>query len=160
MITLLPKEIDGQPGYYVSAEGWVWSNRANRIIVGTLCGQMGYRAIQFPDGSRRYIHEIVCSTFHGPRPSGQQVRHLNGSRADNRAANLAWGTKAENEADKIAHGTTPKGERNPMARLNRGAVNRMRQIRAETGQSFAVIASSFGVSTMTAFRAITGENWK
>lgn len=155
-----PANIEGQPGYYVSRDGWIWSNRANRVIVGTLCGQMGYRAIQFPDGSRRYIHEIVCTTFHGPRPDGQQVRHLNGDRSDNRADNLAWGTKAQNEADRIAHGTTARGERNPQAKLDRAAVKAMRDVRKQTGASYSTIAAQFNVSTMTAHRAITGATWQ
>ena len=88
-----------------------------------------------------------------------QVRHLDGNRNNNAASNLAWGTKAENEADKFQHGTTPKGEANPQAKLTRAAVDKMKVVRASTGRSFAKIAAQFGVSTMTAHRAITGVSW-
>lgn len=150
--------IEGQPGYRVGRDGSVWSDRAGRLIIGTKCGR-GYRAIPFPDGTRRYVHEIVCTTFHGPRPAGKEVRHLDGDLAHNSAGNLAWGTKLENEADRIAHGTTAKGERNPQAKLNPRAVNEMRRMRAETALSFKSIAARFGVSAMTAHRAITGQSW-
>ncbi|WP_396275717.1 NUMOD4 motif-containing HNH endonuclease [Gordonia sp. AC31] len=50
------------------------------------------------------IHQLVCAAFHGPRPEGNVVRHLNGDYLDNRAENLAWGTYAENTQDMIAHG--------------------------------------------------------
>lgn len=58
-------------------------------------------------GQRRRIgiHVLVCEAFHGPRPTGMQVRHLNGNPFDNRPENLAWGTPAENIADELRHGT-------------------------------------------------------
>lgn len=52
------------------------------------------------------IHHAVCESFHGPRPDGQVVRHLNGDYLDNRAENLAWGTRAENGVDMVLHGTS------------------------------------------------------
>lgn len=155
------KEVQGQSGYLVNADGQVWSDRAKRVIVGTSAGQMKYRCIQFPDGSRQYVHRLVCSAFHGPCPSPEyQVRHLNGDRADNRAVNLAWGTREENNADKYLHGTTPKGEANPQAKLTQSIVGKMRAHREQTNNSYARIGEHFGVSAMTAFRAIKGESWK
>jgi len=158
----LPPEflpVSGQPSYGVSSGGQVWSIRSGRIISGTLCGQMGYRAIQFPDKTRRYVHRIVCEAFHGPASPGLEVRHLDGTRHNNSAGNLAWGTKQQNEDDRKQHGTTAKGERNPQAKLSRSSVALMRDERRKTGRSYKKIAAQFGVSTMTAFRAITGESW-
>ena len=63
------------------------------------------------------VHRLVCAAFHGPQPPGHQVRHLNGIRDDNRAANLRWGTIAENMRDKLAHGTAQRGERNGQATI-------------------------------------------
>jgi predicted transcriptional regulator len=57
------------------------------------------------------------------------------------------------------HGKTAKGERNPMAVLNVSIVADMRKVRADTGLYYKDIAERFGVSTMTAFRAITGRSW-
>ncbi len=57
------------------------------------------------DRSTLLIHAIVCVAFHGPRPDGMQVRHLNGNGHDNAAANLAWGTSSENAFDRVDHGT-------------------------------------------------------
>lgn len=50
------------------------------------------------------VHVMVCEAFHGVRPPGLEVRHLNGIRTDNRPENLCWGTKAENQADIKRHG--------------------------------------------------------
>lgn len=53
----------------------------------------------------RYVHVLVAEAFHGQRPDGMEVRHLNGNPADNRAENLAFGSHSENQFDSVAHGT-------------------------------------------------------
>lgn len=50
------------------------------------------------------VHALVCTAFNGPRPEGQEVRHLNGQPTDNRASNLMWGTTRENSDDVKDHG--------------------------------------------------------
>ncbi len=151
-------EIDGRSGYKVNGDGQIWSDRAGRVLIGSRAGR-GYRFIQFPDGKREYVHTLVCTAFHGPRPTGCQVRHLDGDLDNNAESNLTWGTKLENEADRKIHGTTAKGIRNPQAKLNPRAVSEMRRMRSETTLSFKSIATRFGVTAMTAHRAITGASW-
>lgn len=50
--------------------------------------------------SRRFgnikIHQAVCEAFHGPRPPGCEVLHLDEDGTNNRPRNLKWGTRAEN----------------------------------------------------------------
>lgn len=53
----------------------------------------------------RHIHFLVASAFLGPRPDGNEIRHLNGDNNDNRIANLAYGTKSDNMLDAVRHGT-------------------------------------------------------
>jgi len=53
----------------------------------------------------RRVHSLVAAAFHGARPEGAQVRHLDGSKVNNAASNLAWGTIQENMRDKVEHGT-------------------------------------------------------
>lgn len=53
----------------------------------------------------RRVHVLVASAFLGPKPAGQEIRHLNGNALDNRVSNLAYGTSAENKADQKLHGT-------------------------------------------------------
>ncbi len=55
-------------------------------------------------GRMRTVHSLVALAFHGPRPEGLEVRHLNGDPTDNRPENLRYGTHAENMQDKVAHG--------------------------------------------------------
>lgn len=67
----------------------------------------GYPRVAVRQGKRRYqrsVHILVALAFHGPRPTGQQVRHLNGDHSDFRPENLAYGTRSQNEQDKLKHG--------------------------------------------------------
>lgn len=67
----------------------------------------GYRkATLFVDGvaTGASIHVLVCEAFHGPRPEGTVVRHLDGNPLNNSAGNLCWGTQSENGFDTVRHG--------------------------------------------------------
>lgn len=58
-------------------------------------------------GGKNYprIHLIVCTLFHGPRPSlKHQVNHIDGNRDNNSADNLEWTTAAENMANAVRRG--------------------------------------------------------
>lgn len=147
------------PDYFYSELGEVYSVKSKRLLKGSYSGR-GYKTIML-GGKWHYVHRIICGIFQGPPPSDQHVvRHLDGDMMNNTFNNLVWGTPKENSADMVAHGTTLVGERNPMARLTSKGVAEMRRIRSETGDSYYKIAGRFGVSTMTAFRAITGKAWK
>lgn len=69
------------------------------------CGYPEAVLSKYSKGKTVGVHILVCEAFHGPRPDGLVVRHLNGIPADNRPGNLAWGTRAENMQDKKRHGT-------------------------------------------------------
>jgi len=109
---------------------------------------------------KAYLHRLICEAFHGPCPDGMECRHLDGDKTNNNASNLKWGTKLENESDRKAHGTTALGEANPMAKLTRDCVRQMKDYREKTGDSYRLIGIKFGVSAMTAYRAITGQSWR
>jgi hypothetical protein len=74
----------------------------------------GYLRVQVHHNARVVdlgIAPEVLAAFVGPRPPGQEARHLDGNKTDNRLSNLAWGTPLENAADKQRHGTMARGER-------------------------------------------------
>lgn len=53
----------------------------------------------------RCVHELVATSFLGPRPSTNHVvRHLNGVHTDNRLCNLEWATYSVNGQDVKHHG--------------------------------------------------------
>jgi hypothetical protein len=51
------------------------------------------------------VHVLIASAFIGPRPDGQEVRHLDGNRRNNDLRNLRYGTQSRNTLDSVAHGT-------------------------------------------------------
>lgn len=68
----------------------------------------GYRQIVLRRDGRstsRLICQLVCEAFHGPRPQGMVVRHLDGDSRNDTPENLAWGTCLENAQDMRDHGT-------------------------------------------------------
>lgn len=56
----------------------------------------------------RTVRDLVACAFHGSRPDGMEVRHLNGDSTDARACNLAYGTSSENNHDIVRHGRNPQ----------------------------------------------------
>lgn len=68
----------------------------------------GYLRVCVSVGDRKrhvLVHRAVADAFHGMCPDGMQVRHLDGTRDNNQAENLAWGTASENMRDRRRHGT-------------------------------------------------------
>lgn len=157
-------KIDRFPDYEFHQDGFVISKiRATpRVMKPIKMGKYVGLQLKRSDGhtEKAYLHRLICEAYHGPCPGGMECRHINGDKKNNAASNLMWGTKCENEHDKIIHGTTPSGEKNGMAKLTENDVRQMREYRKNTGKSYAKIGNRFGISTMAAYRAITGKQWR
>jgi HNH endonuclease len=150
------------PAYAFLADGFVYSSLTGKIMKPIRAGKYVGLDLRHRDGGkkRKYVHRLIAEAFHGPCPAGMECRHIDGDKTNNAALNLAWGTPAQNNRDKEVHGTAAFGEKNSMAVLRSSEVFAMRAMRTETGKSYRLIASFFGVSTMTAFRAVTGKTWR
>lgn len=57
------------------------------------------------------VHSLVAEAFLGPRPVGDQVRHLDGDPGKPWVFNLAYGTPRENMNDMLRHGTHPSQQK-------------------------------------------------
>lgn len=128
------RDVEGFPGYRVGSDGTLWSckkrepernpctgnirkmrwtNDGEWRRIGGSPGPKKYRRTVLcdPQGKRvnRFIHNLVCEAFHGPRPghwTEWHACHTNGDPLDNRAKNLRWATPRENNwDDQIRHGT-------------------------------------------------------
>jgi len=124
----------------------------------------GYKNVSVVINGRRKtksVHVLVCSAFHGPKPFPKaEVRHLDGTRINNRPSNICWGTRAENEADKRRHGTQAIGAKQGCAKLNDEAV-RILRIAIPPGLWNPVDAAKvFGVWPSTIRAIVSGKNWR
>lgn len=156
------------PGYSVTNNGEVISHRrrgagAQRGSVVTIDPMHQYKltqqttakgyktvAITLSNGKSRPVgaHQLVADAFHGPCPSGMQVRHLDGVPDNNRPENLSYGTALENAADRRQHGSYFGGSNHHNAKLTDSQVVAIRT-RRRAGEKVKFLAHEFGVSTAT-----------
>lgn len=102
------RPIPGFSGYEVSDQGNVRSLKPGKEGPRLPTVDRGYLRLGLSvEGvvHKRGVHQLVALAFIGPVPEGCEVRHLDGDRANNTLANLAYGTSAENRADALLHGT-------------------------------------------------------
>jgi len=111
------KQIPNYPGYFVTEDGRVWSERTNKghgpgkflVFRKRLSGRLAV-SLSLKKGKvvDRYVHHLVLETYVGQCPEGMECRHLDGNPQNNRLENLCWGTHKDNELDKIIHNTHGK----------------------------------------------------
>lgn len=106
------RQIPGFSRYYAKKDGSVWTTwrmtqpRKMKAYTRTCRGSYKVLLLTNDDDERKMclVHRLILLTFVGPPASGQQCRHLNGVKSDNRLKNLKWGTSAENTQDAIRLG--------------------------------------------------------
>ena len=130
---------------------WIWIGHIDSLGYGRFKAMGEVRA-----------HRLAWRLFKG-ETNGMKVLHKCDVRNCVNPEHLFLGTQADNVADMMAkrrHRSVPlHGERNPMAVLRKETVEEMKLAKLVTGKSYRLIALDFGVSTMTAYRAITGQSW-
>lgn len=84
------------------------------------------------------VHKLVALAFLGPRPKGQDIRHLDGNPKNNSLENLAYGTRAENIYDVTRIGKAWR-------KLTADNVKDIRS-RIALGEKGSAIARLYGVS--------------
>jgi hypothetical protein len=176
------RPIPGLEGYYAKRDGTIWSTRwgrsgrSRRIWFAPKqlqpllsCGN-GYAFVWIKDGARlrkMSVHRLVLLAFRGLPQPGQETRHRDGDRTNNRLGNLRWGTPRQNARDKVRHGTSRKGvanhmlrgERHHQAKLTREQASNIRE-RARRGASHTRLAREYGVSISLIGLIRDGKLWK
>lgn len=158
------RPIPSYPGYFASSAGHVYSTRQGSLKQLKECPLPRYpnyrRVNVWRDAKQttRLIHDLVLTTFVGPRPKGLQGRHLDGDSQNNRLKNLKWGTRLENAADMKSHGRTLEGEKNPQAKLTTNNVIKIRSRLRTCSQ--ASLAKQFGVAQKTIDDVARGRTWR
>jgi hypothetical protein len=150
------------PSYCVDSLGNVWSIHSGKWKkLKPSVGGSGYLQVYLCEKHKphfRMVHTLVCAAFHGPRPEGLEVRHLNDVKDDNRSENLAWGTPKENKGDARVSGRLTTGERSGNTRLTTEDVRRIRQF-AAAGEKQQSIADRFGITHSSVSAIVCKKRW-
>lgn len=167
-------------GYTITSDGVVWSwiwNKRNRVFKlaesprevksiehkGTC-----YRFVWLARNGRyvkRYVHRLVLLSFVGPCPKGQNTRHLDGSRSNNKLDNLKWGTPKEQAEDRNRHGTSAlgttridiQGQRHHQAKLTDTQAIEIFTLKGR--QPCQELAQRFGVGIHTVYNIWAKRQW-
>jgi hypothetical protein len=70
--------------------------RSGTITYGSLTADK-YMAFNTPSRKSRRVHNVICTAFHGPKPSpAHVVNHIDFNKSNNKPENLEWVTQREN----------------------------------------------------------------
>lgn len=92
--------VPGYPHYLVHRKGLIVSlhrGTAKEVSVRAR-KQDGYCTVAlFNEHGRKtfYVHEVVALSFHGPRPEGTYIDHIDKDKSHNAAENLEYVTRSE-----------------------------------------------------------------
>jgi hypothetical protein len=102
------------------------------------------------------VATLVAEAWHGARPLGNVVRHLDGSKDNDTVENLAWGTPAQNSADSRVHGTWNHGRKVNTAKLSENDVGYV--LTSASGNT--ELARELGVTPGAIWHIRAGRSWK
>lgn len=109
---------------------------------------------------RTYLHDVVCTAFHGPRPTPEhEVAHWDGDRANCRSDNLRWATRKQNLDDMVRHGTRRSGTKHHSAKLTDNQVKEIRSRAASGRRVNSRLAKEFGVSPSVIWAVVHKKSW-
>jgi len=168
--------VDDWPYYEISSLGRVRSYHTSgvtrrtdvpRLLKANFSGS-GYLFIVLSENGKhkmRYIHALVATAFHGPRPVANEVNHKDGVKANNRASNLEWVTRSENGKHAIRTGLRKmieplRGQDHPRAKLTQQQADSIRRIYQEQKIGKASLAKKFGVTKIVVTNILSGYSYR
>lgn len=160
--------VPGYEGLYeVSSAGRVKSLKSGRWRSGVKFLSWHYDRSRYPKvslyrnglGAKYRVHSLVALAFLGPRPTGMQVRHIDGDRNNPKLDNLGYCTQKENEADKLVHGTRRRGSMCSNAKLHENDIPEIRR-RISEGHKIKDIALDYGVLAQRITDIRRGRTWR
>jgi hypothetical protein len=166
------RPIEGYPGYEASSLGNIRSldrtiidkngvekRMRGRVLAPARHGQYNYFSVGLGRGAHTNVHALVCTAFHGKKPSDAHgAAHNDGDGFNNRPENLRWATQKENMADTVMHGTRYRGRKHWSAKLSEDDVREIRRLCAN-GVSTASISTQFSISPRAVRLIRERRNW-
>lgn len=103
------KQIRVNKNYWISSDGELYSEHANKIINASINSNQGklYKRVDIRvDGKPHHmmIHRLVYDTWVSPITRNDQINHINDDSLDNRIENLYKGSQKSNIADCVRNG--------------------------------------------------------
>ena len=98
-------EVRGYENYLVLRDGTVIGARGKQLKVDA--NSTGYERVTLSRGgivNRRFVHQLVAEAYHGDRPKGAVVNHIDGDIKNNHCDNLEWVTQSFNVVDGYKRG--------------------------------------------------------
>lgn len=159
----------GFSAYEVSDEGNVRRSKPGQRpgrhypITGHVCakGYVYVGIVRDTDNKRvnTAVHVLVCSAFHGARPSPEhEVAHWDGDEANNRKQNIRWVTPKGNAEDRRRHGHDRIGEEQPNAKLKDADIPIIMAL-SKRGVRQREIAKRFGVHQRRIWEVVNNVRW-
>lgn len=151
--------IEGWPGYLITDDGRVWSEKVGRYLKPML-KKRGYWMVNLSRiGGERWtvgLHRLVAITF-VPNPENKpQINHKDGDKNNNHYTNFEWVTAQENHDHARSLNLMAKGEQ--LGKLTEERVLDIRA-RAGTGPTYVEIGQSHGVTKQTVCDIVKRRSW-
>lgn len=134
------------------------ATRKGRVLTLVVKGGR-YLCVTLARGEERkqyLVHDLVALAFHGPKPAGLEVRHLDDDKANNAPSNLQYGTRQENEHDRQRNGKVRRGVEHGCAKLTEADVLGIRS--SPLGPN--ALADAFGVTAAHIHAVRTRKVWR
>lgn len=160
--------IPGVPGYEASSLGRIrrsvppTSKKFGKTLVGRV-NNAGYLYVSTSISNvnrSRYVHQLVALAFHGPKPPGMIVAHVDENKQNNAALNLTYKTPGDNLRQALDSGRFKPchGEAHTYAKLTDEQV---REIRRRAGaESHTALGREFGVARSAIYQIYHRRTWK
>lgn len=146
--------------YCADLSGYIWSKAKSggewRKLKGS-ANSKGYLTITpAVDGKykTRLVHELVAEAFYGKRPSGSQIRHLDGNQKNNSPENLDYGTQEQNWSDRLVNGVS-LGEDHHNAKITNKIADEIRT----SSLSQRALSRKYGLSQSTIWSIKNNRTW-
>lgn len=155
------KPIPGAPNYFATRAGAIISavKEPHRLLKQTPTPK--YLVVQLGKAQRRYVHDLILRTFHGPPPTPEhQARFIDNNRRNLKADNLTWSTPTECAAEQVKRGTAMWLR--PHRRHMKLSEAQAREVKARIlqGERQLSIALEFNISQTTVSAIKRGKIWR
>lgn len=144
-------------GYFVSLRGEVWSSTSNKFLQPKKA-KTGYALITLPFGTF-YLHDVVATTWLGPRPGHDYIaHHRDHDKTNNSVSNLEWTTRQKNSLYAAEAGALLNRRRGSRSKLSPEQVYEIRRKLGDGSATCSELATQFSVSNDVVRLAAYGKS--